>query len=171
RLWFGWCCRGKFNGMITSRAARLLPVILVALVAGGCGGTTRADWVQQVSVICTDAKAELDAIEAKVGAPKSAADVATLLDQIVPVAERIDAKIEAIELPKDDPAAAQWVQISGEGTQVMRTVSAAYKSGDATNIQRASLDMVSYGGKSQLATTTAGLPPDCGQGSGQPPAA
>ena len=75
----------------------LLPVALVALVA--CGGDdAKAEYVEQATAICTDAKTQLDAEQR----PATPDGFAPYVQRVVEIGEEASAELLALDPPEDD---------------------------------------------------------------------
>lgn len=83
------------------RSRLLLPVIVLLLTAcGGGGEDAKADYVEQATAVCTDAKAKLDAEKR----PAAVDGFAPFVQRVVEIAEEAEGKLLAIEPPEDDKA-------------------------------------------------------------------
>ena len=83
------------------RSRLLLPAAVLALAAcGGGGEEERAEYVEQASAICSDAKAQLEAEQR----PTAPAGFSPYVDRVVEIAEETEGKLLALEPPEDDRA-------------------------------------------------------------------
>ena len=82
------------------RSRLLLPAAVLVLAACGGGDDAKADYVEQASAVCTDAKAQLDAEER----PAAVEGFAPYVQRVVQIAEQAEERLLAIEPPEDDRA-------------------------------------------------------------------
>lgn len=78
------------------------PLVMTVLVLAACGGgeDAKAEYVEQASAVCSDAKAQLDAEER----PAAVEGFAPYVDRVVEIAEQAEGKLLALEPPEDDKA-------------------------------------------------------------------
>ena len=85
------------------RSRLLLPALsTTVLVLAACGGgeDEKAEYVEQASAVCSEAKAQLDAEQR----PTAADGFAPFVQRVVEIAEVAEGKLLALEPPEDDKA-------------------------------------------------------------------
>jgi hypothetical protein len=78
----------------------LVPALVLALTACGGGDDAKAEYVEQATAICADAKQQLDAEQQ----PAAAAEFAPYVQRVVEIGEQASAELLALEPPEDDRA-------------------------------------------------------------------
>jgi hypothetical protein len=105
----------------------------------------QASYDTQANAICKQFNAKLNAIGSSSG--QSLSQVQALLAEAVPLAERGQAKLEALPKPSDESAAHDKVY-AAQQTQVnqLKALANAVNAGDATKIQSISARLSALGG-------------------------
>jgi hypothetical protein len=143
-------------------------VMGMGILATGCSSSTsaaptKASYATQANAICKEFNGKLNAIGSSSG--QSLSQVQALLAEAVPLAERGQAKLEALPKPSDESAALNKVY-AAQQTQVnqLKALANAVNAGDATKIQSISATLNALGGPLNSQFDALGLTA-CGSGS------
>jgi hypothetical protein len=134
-------------------------IVIVALLVGACGGTSRSDWATKVAPICE----KYEGISARHEPPADASQeqMAAEIDALLVDMKPYLSELRAVDQPDDDDQVARWVALQGEGQGIIRDFAGALRADDRAALEDASVQLVEFTGRDRQAAEGLGLPASC----------
>ena len=133
-------CLGSPAMSFVRTACLPLAVAVVVLFAGcGSSGPSKASYIQKADVICANGDAQIQSVPKPQLTGSSAQilkNLSTYVDQVLPVAQGVIAKLKALKQPSTDHAVlTRYFASLDDAVVKLRTLSAAARTGNAKAVQ------------------------------------
>jgi len=114
-------------------AGKGTPLVLVLVIAAGCGGTTtdsprlsRAEYASKADAICREYYRQTDAIDAT-----AFSEVAPALDKVLPILDRALVRVHGLQPPANEQATVdEWLRLSDKVRDDMEATRARARAKD-----------------------------------------